>query len=173
MNAHNTSSTSSSTISRTFRPLRADRIRNSTSSALLKSRGFFVPGIIADWEHIAGKELAACSSPLRMVTRPIPGGETNTTLYIALFRAPMAMALQMAEPVILERLAVYSGHKRANKLVIKHFFSGPERRRDIKRIRRPHNETLRREAADILTDIEDEALAKRLQSLADTLYHDI
>lgn len=159
-------------VKRTFKTLRAGAIREDDLRKQMRERGFFSPEIIGDWPYIAGSELSSCTAPLRMMTRPLPGGGVTMTLYVALFRAPMAMALQMAEPVILERLATYLGHRCADKLVIKHFFDAPYKAPLKKRSRRRKQPATLQHASAVLQEIDDDRLRNILSRLAETLYND-
>lgn len=152
---------------------RACSARDATAPSVrekLRERGFFSPEAVADWPLIAGPELAACTAPLRITARGLPGGAYALTLYVALFRAPMAMQLQMAERAILEKTAAYLGRRSLEKMVIKHFFDmRPPAPANAKTPKPPRPEQ-RRAAAELYGDIADPVLRERLAALADRLY---
>lgn len=81
----------------------------------LKKRGFSKAEILRHWEAIVGEELGQRCQPVKLVHDKSRPGEA--TLHIRT-RGIWALEIQHSIPLILERLAVYYGHRVATRIVI-------------------------------------------------------
>lgn len=81
----------------------------------LKKRGFGKPDLLRHWEAIVGKELGRRCQPVKLVQDRRRPGEGS--LHIRT-HSVWATEIQHSVPLILERLAVYYGHRIAARIVI-------------------------------------------------------
>ncbi len=73
--------------------------------------GLALSGLIADWPSIVGAELAAVTLPRNLDKR----GEGTLTLRVA---SAHALAVQHLEPLVLERVNGYLGHRAVTRLFL-------------------------------------------------------
>lgn len=117
--------------------------------------------ILADWQKIVGAELAQRCAPVKV---SFPTGKTSDgTLTIAVQNG-FATELQYAQPVMLEKLAVYFGYQAIGKIKISHTFSpaAPVK----KHVRGTVETTI---SPNILEEVQDTELKTALESFAGTL----
>lgn len=73
----------------------------------LGRHGFDHVSVITDWDTIVGKDLAACSQPVRL---SFPKGQRlGGTLHIRV-TGPLAVQLQHMTPVLIERINTHFGY---------------------------------------------------------------
>lgn len=94
-----------------LRPL-AGRLAGITASAFAK-RGIAEAGVITDWVHIVGPELARRTAPLRLAF--VRGARTDGTLHVRVAGAA-ALEVQHSEPQIVERVNGYFGYRAVARL---------------------------------------------------------
>ena len=99
-----------------FRAL-ADTVAALTEPALSK-RGLPSAVLLADWPRIVGATLAQRSAPEKLVFPPRRRSEG--TLHIRIATSALALELQHAEPVIIERINGYFGFPAVARLRVRH-----------------------------------------------------
>lgn len=80
-----------------------------------QARGFAEAKLIADWLKVVGAEMAEKATPLK-VTFP-QGQQVDGTLVIAV-QGGHAIEIQHLEPIILEKIATYLGHRAVSRVKI-------------------------------------------------------
>lgn len=76
---------------------------------IVAKRGFARGALIAEWPTIVGERLATNSVPER-VSYP-PKTSSDGTLHLRVASGSLAMELQHLEPILIERINAYFGHR--------------------------------------------------------------
>jgi hypothetical protein len=71
--------------------------------------------IIINWGKIVGVKFSGKSVPLK-ITSAIEKGQKINILYIEIANSALSMEMSYQQDVILERIAVYLGHKGIHKI---------------------------------------------------------
>ncbi len=115
-----------------MRPLAAS-LPGVTRAALGK-RGFAVAQLLAEWEAIVGRDLAAMAAPIRL-TRSRDGDPAVLEIRV---ESAAAVELQHLEPRVIERINAHFGYAAVGRLKLR---QGPVGRNDatgaVRAIRRP------------------------------------
>jgi hypothetical protein len=126
-------------------------------------QGFAARELVTRWAEIAGPELAAHCEPLKMQwLRPVEGQPEEPATLVLRVEGPMALEIQHASNVILERVNRFFGWNAVGRLALR---QGPLSRRQKPAPARGSDEMKVEEVAKSLTSIEDEALRAALARL--------
>ncbi len=98
---------------------------NQVVRPMCRKRGLADAGLINDWPHIVGKELAGQCQPQRLVRKR---GADGGTLHI-LVAGPLALELQHLAPQVMERINGYFGYRAVDRLTL---HQGPINRRAVR-----------------------------------------
>lgn len=129
---------------------------------VFKAQGPSVARLLLEWPGIVGNELASHTHPEK-ITFP-RGKKTDGCLTIAVENG-FATDIQHIQPLILERLATYSGHKGINRLAIKPAFIAPSSTSKKPKSAPPLAPT----SVKMTENVTDNELKEALTSLAKTL----
>jgi len=141
------------------------RSLDAITKPIFRKRGFTENKILTDWNYIVGDTIGKCSTPQKLYFSQ--NKHSNGILYVEVYDSGTAMELTYTEPVILEKIAIYFGHKAVGKLKIiqKH----GSRIENLKKSRWIEQTKLldskKEEFEELLSFIDDEDLKKALQSL--------
>jgi len=126
--------------------------------------GLALSGLIADWPTIIGAELAAVTLPRQLDKR----GEGTLTLRVA---PAHALTVQHLEPLVLERVNGYLGHRAVTRLFLK---QGPIAGAQPRARRAPPPLTAEQKAAleARVATVEDEQLRNALERLGRAVHQD-
>lgn len=94
------------------------------TGSLHNRQGFAEPALIQGWGEIVGPELAAQSSPIRLV--PAKDGNGGT-LHVRV-SGPLALELQHLQPQVLQRVNGYFGYRAVSRLALRQAPTGTPRR---------------------------------------------
>ncbi len=83
-----------------------------------KKYGFINSDILADWEKIAGEDLASKISPVKL-SFPM-GQRSNGTLYVKIKNASNSTVIQYQFPTVIDRVNTYFGYKAVATVKIKY-----------------------------------------------------
>ena len=126
-------------------------------------QGFAARELVTRWAEIAGPELAAYCEPLKMQwPRPVEGQPEEPATLVLRVEGPMALEIQHASNVILERVNRFFGWNAVGRLALR---QGPLSRRQSPAPTHGPDEIQVEEVAKTLTSIEDEALRAALARL--------
>jgi hypothetical protein len=126
-------------------------------------QGFAARELVTRWAEIAGPELAVHCEPLKLQwPRPAEGQNEEPATLVLRVEGPMALEIQHASNVILERVNRFFGWNAVGRLALR---QGPLSRRQKPAPARGPDETKVEEVAKSLTSIEDEALRAALARL--------
>ena len=126
-------------------------------------QGFAARELVTRWAEIAGPELAAHCEPLKMQwPRPVEGQPEEPATLVLRVEGPMALEIQHASNVILERVNRFFGWNAVGRLALR---QGPLSRRQRPAPAHGPDEIQVEEVAKTLTSIEDEALRAALARL--------
>ena len=126
-------------------------------------QGFAARELVTRWAEIAGPEVAAHSQPLKIQwPRPVEGQQQEPATLVLRVEGPMALEIQHASDVILQRVNRFLGWSAVGKLALR---QAPLSRRDrLVTSRAPDPEAVAR-VAESLSAVEDEALRAALARL--------
>lgn len=101
-------------------------IMSKATRPLFRARGFDAAGLLTDWPDIVGRPLADFTQPERL--------GRDGALSVRVADGGWALELRHLEPVVLERIAGYVGHRAVTRLALvqgplPHPPSAPRRRR--------------------------------------------
>lgn len=99
------------------------------TGALHNRQGFAEPALIQGWAEIVGPDLAAESTPIRLVAGK---DGTGGTLHIRV-SGPLALELQHLQPQVLERVNGYFGYRAVSRLALRQAPAGTPLRKPPKR----------------------------------------
>lgn len=83
-----------------------------------KKYGFINSDILTDWEKIAGPDLAAKISPVKL-SFPM-GQRQNGTLYVKIKNASFSSIIQYQFPTVIDRVNTYFGYRAVATVKIKY-----------------------------------------------------
>jgi len=83
-----------------------------------KKYGFINSDILTDWEKIAGSDLAAKISPVKL-SFPM-GQRQNGTLYVKIKNASFSSIIQYQFPMVIDRVNTYFGYRAVATVKIKY-----------------------------------------------------
>lgn len=83
-----------------------------------KKYGFINSDILSDWEKIAGSDLAAKISPVKL-SFPM-GKRTDGTLYVKIKNSSFSSVIQYQFPTVIDRVNTYFGYKAVAKIHLLH-----------------------------------------------------
>jgi hypothetical protein len=138
-------------------------LRDVFSDAYAK-QGFAARELVTRWAEIIGPELSAYCEPLKMQwPRPVEGQATEPATLVLRVEGPMALEIQHASDVILQRINRFFGWSAVGRLALR---QGPLSRREQRRRALPPPDASQIEQiAQTLSSIEDEQLRASLARL--------
>jgi hypothetical protein len=126
-------------------------------------QGFAARELVTRWAEIAGPELAVHCEPLKMQwPRRVEGQPEEPATLVLRVEGPMALEIQHASNVILERVNRFFGWNAVGRLALR---QGPLSRRQKPTPAHGPDEIQVEEVAKTLTSVEDEALRAALARL--------
>ena len=126
-------------------------------------QGFAARELVTRWAEIAGGEIAAHCEPLKLQwPRPVEGQPQDPATLVLRVEGPMALEIQHASDVILERVNRFFGWHAVGRLALR---QGPLSRRQAAEGSRAPDQSEVEEVAKSLSSIEDEALRAALARL--------
>jgi hypothetical protein len=126
-------------------------------------QGFAARELVTRWAEIAGAEFAAHCEPLKLQwPRPVEGQPQEAATLVLRVEGPMALEIQHASDVILERVNRFFGWSAVGRLALR---QGPLSRKKSRAAGRAPDASEVQEVAKTLSSIEDEALRAALARL--------
>jgi hypothetical protein len=126
-------------------------------------QGFAARELVTRWGEIAGSEVAAHSEPLKIQwPRPVEGQPQEPATLVLRVEGPMALEIQHASDVILQRVNRFFGWSAVGRLALR---QAPLSRRDRPKTSRPPDPESVAEVAKTLSAVEDEDLRAALARL--------
>jgi hypothetical protein len=126
-------------------------------------QGFAARELVTRWSEIAGAEVAAHSEPLKMQwPRPVEGQPQEPATLVLRVEGPMALEIQHASDVILERVNRFFGWSAVGRLALR---QAPLSRRSRPAASAGPDRTAVTEIAETLSSVEDEQLRLALARL--------
>jgi hypothetical protein len=126
-------------------------------------QGFAARELVTRWAEIAGPEISVHCEPLKMQwPRPVEGQPQEPATLVLRVDGPMALEIQHASDVILERVNRFFGWSAVGRLALR---QGPLSRRHAPAASRAPDAMKVAEVAQTLSSVEDEALRAALARL--------
>src|SRR5579862_956923 len=126
-------------------------------------QGFAARELVTRWTQIIGPELSAHCEPLKMQwPRPVEGQAVEPATLVLRVEGPMALEIQHASDVILQRINRFFGWSAVGRLALR---QGPLSRRERPRPSPPPDPHQVEQIAQTLTSVEDDALRAALARL--------
>jgi hypothetical protein len=126
-------------------------------------QGFAARELVTRWAEIAGPEIAAHSEPLKMQwPRPVQGQPQEPATLVLRVEGPMALEIQHASDVILQRVNRFFGWSAVGRLALR---QAPLSRRDRPAVPSEPDPKSVAEVAKTLSGVEDEELRAALARL--------
>ncbi len=126
-------------------------------------QGFAARELVTRWAEIAGPEISAHSEPLKIQwPRPVEGQPQEPATLVLRVEGPMALEIQHASDVILQRVNRYFGWSAVGRLALR---QAPLSRRGRPPPPRAPDPKAVAEVAGTLSAVEDEALRAALARL--------
>jgi hypothetical protein len=126
-------------------------------------QGFAARELVTRWAEIAGPEVAAHSEPLKIQwPRPVEGQAQEPATLVLRVEGPMALEIQHASDVILQRVNRFFGWSAVGRLALR---QAPLSRRDRPQASRAPDAKSVAKVAESLSSIEDEELRAALARL--------
>lgn len=126
-------------------------------------QGFAARELVTRWSEIAGPEVAAHSEPLKIQwPRPVEGQPQEPATLVLRVEGPMALEIQHASDVILQRVNRFFGWSAVGRLALR---QAPLSRRDRPRAPRAPDPASVAKVAETLNSVEDEELRAALARL--------
>jgi hypothetical protein len=126
-------------------------------------QGFAARELVTRWGEIAGPEVAAHSEPLKIQwPRPVEGQPQEPATLVLRVEGPMALEIQHASDVILQRVNRFFGWNAVGRLALR---QAPLSRRDRPRARTAPDAQAVAKVAETLASVEDEELRAALARL--------
>jgi len=126
-------------------------------------QGFAARELVTRWPEIVGPEVAAHSEPLKIQwPRPVEGQAQEPATLVLRVEGPMALEIQHASDVILERVNRFFGWSAVGRLALR---QAPLARRDRPAPSRAPDATSVAKVAETLSSVEDEELRAALARL--------
>src|SRR3984893_5162872 len=126
-------------------------------------QGFAARDRVTRWGEIAGAEIAAHSEPLKIQwPRPVQGQPQEPATLVLRVEGPMALEIQHASDVILQRVNRFFGWSAVGRLALR---QAPLSRRDRSPASRAPDAESVAKVAETLSSVEDEELRAALARL--------
>jgi hypothetical protein len=126
-------------------------------------QGFAARELVTRWAEIAGAEVAAHSEPLKIQwPRPVEGQAQEPATLVLRVEGPMALEIQHASDVILQRVNRFFGWSAVGRLALR---QAPLSRRNRPAASRAPDARAVAEVAETLTSVDDEQLRAALARL--------
>jgi hypothetical protein len=126
-------------------------------------QGFAARELVTRWAEIAGSEIAAHSEPLKIQwPRPVEGQPQEPATLVLRVEGPMALEIQHASDVILQRVNRFFGWSAVGRLALR---QAPLSRRDRPTASRAPDAHAVAKIAESLSSVEDEELRAALARL--------
>jgi hypothetical protein len=126
-------------------------------------QGFAARELVTRWAEIAGSEIAAHSEPLKIQwPRPVEGQPQEPATLVLRVEGPMALEIQHASDVILQRVNRFFGWSAVGRLALR---QAPLSRRDRPTASRAPDAKAVAKIAESLSSVEDEELRAALARL--------
>jgi len=126
-------------------------------------QGFAARELVTRWAEIAGAEIAAHSEPLKIQwPRPVEGQPQEPATLVLRVEGPMALEIQHASDVILQRVNRFFGWSAVGRLALR---QAPLARRDTPAAATAPDAAEVAKMAESLTSVEDEDLRAALARL--------
>ena len=126
-------------------------------------QGFAARELVTRWAEIAGAEIAAHSEPLKIQwPRPVEGQPQEPATLVLRVEGPMALEIQHASDVILQRVNRFFGWSAVGRLALR---QAPLARRDRPKAAPKPDAAEVAKMAESLTSVEDEELRSALARL--------
>jgi hypothetical protein len=126
-------------------------------------QGFAARELVTRWADIAGPEVAAHSEPLKIQwPRPVEGQAQEPATLVLRVEGPMALEIQHASDVILQRVNRFFGWSAVGKLALR---QAPLSRRNRPAAARVPDPEAVADVAKTLSSVEDEELRAALARL--------
>ena len=126
-------------------------------------QGFAARELVTRWADIAGPEIAAHSEPLKIQwPRPVEGQPQEPATLVLRVEGPMALEIQHASDVILQRVNRFFGWSAVGRLALR---QAPLSRRNTSKASRAPDAHAVAKVAETLSSIEDEELRAALARL--------
>ncbi|WP_298258768.1 DciA family protein [Bradyrhizobium sp.] len=126
-------------------------------------QGFAARELVTRWKEIIGPDLSAHSEPLKIQwPRPVEGQPQEAATLVLRVEGPMALEIQHASDVILERVNRFFGWSAVGRLALR---QGPLSRRPRPRPLPAPDTRQVEQIAQTLTSVEDEELRAALARL--------
>ena len=126
-------------------------------------QGFAARELVTRWKEIAGAEVAAHSEPLKIQwPRPVEGQQQEPATLVLRVEGPMALEIQHASDVILERVNRFFGWSAVGRLALR---QAPLSRRDGRVVSTAPDPKVVAEVAETLSSVDDEQLRAALARL--------
>ena len=126
-------------------------------------QGFAARELVTRWSEIAGPEVAAHSEPLKIQwPRPVEGQQQEPATLVLRVEGPMALEIQHASDVILQRVNRFFGWSAVGRLALR---QAPLSRRAAPKTSRAPDAADVARVAESLSSIEDEELLMALARL--------
>ena len=126
-------------------------------------QGFAARELVTRWAEIAGPEIAAHAEPLKIQwPRPVEGQPQEPATLVLRVDGPMALEIQHASDIILERVNRFFGRSAVGRLALR---QGPLSRRQPPSASRAPDAKEVAEVAETLSSVDDEGLRAALARL--------
>ena len=126
-------------------------------------QGFAARELVTRWAEIAGSDIAAHCEPLKMQwPRPVEGQVQEPATLVLRVEGPMALEIQHASDVILQRVNRFFGWSAVGRLALR---QGPLSRKPEPTARSAPAAREIEEVSQTLSSVEDEALRAALARL--------
>src|SRR4030088_3093810 len=126
-------------------------------------QGFAARELVTRWGEIAGPEIAAHSEPLKIQwPRPVDGQPQEPATLVLRVEGPMALEIQHASDVVLQRVNRFFGWSAVGRLALR---QAPLSRRERSGASRAPDAKSVAEVAKTLSSVEDEELRAALARL--------
>ena len=126
-------------------------------------QGFAARELVTRWAEIIGPDLSTHCEPLKMQwPRPVDGQQVEPATLVLRVEGPMALEIQHASDVILERVNRFFGWSAVGRLALR---QGPLSRRGRPRAAAAPDAGEVEQIAQTLTSVEDEPLRAALARL--------
>jgi hypothetical protein len=126
-------------------------------------QGFAARELVTRWTEIAGSEVAAHSEPLKIRwPRPVEGELPEPATLVLRVEGPMALEIQHASDIILERVNRFFGWSAVGRLALQ---QAPLSRRDRPAASRAPDAEAVAKVAETLSSVEDDELRAALARL--------
>ncbi len=91
---------------------------NNILRGVIGQRSKILAEIVINWPKIVGSELSKDTSPMRIFSAKEKGQQVNI-LYVNVTSSAIGLRLSYQQEMLIERIAIYFGHKAVHKIKIK------------------------------------------------------